>query len=188
MRAPARICDTSFSFYRALSMPLLLSTIWELCLFRRGPDALPGAPAFTALALFVNLILSTVIGLSLGERSLPGALSGAVVATAVLASGLWFVLLLRGLTARFPQSFSALLCTDAVLSCAQWPVLLAWPENGTAPLLMLAEVGLMVWWLALFAFILSRALGVGRTHGTFLALGLFLLAAMATQSVLGGPS
>ena len=30
------------------------------------------------------------------------------------------------------QSFSALLCTDAVLSCAQWPVLLAWPENGNA--------------------------------------------------------
>ena len=141
MRAPARICDTSFSFYGALSMPLLLSTICS-CLFRRGPDALPGAPAFTALALFVNLILSTVIGLSLGERSLPGALSGAVVAAAVLASGLWFVLLLRGLTARFPQSFSALLCTDAVLSCAQWPVLLAWPENGSAPLLMLAEVGL----------------------------------------------
>ena len=171
-----------------LHAAIAIDDLQELCLFRRGPDALPGAPAFTALALFVNLILSTVIGLSLGERSLPGALSGAVVAAAVLASGLWFVLLLRGLTARFPQSFSALLCTDAVLSCAQWPVLLAWPENGTAPLLMLAEVGLMVWWLALFAFILSRALGVGRTHGTFLALGLFLLAAMATQSVLGGSS
>jgi hypothetical protein len=186
MRAPRRICDTSPSFFWALAMPLLLSTIWELCLFRRGPDALPGAQAFTALALLINLFLSTIIGLSLGERSLTGALSGAVVATAVLASGLWFVLKLRGLTVRFPQSFAALLCTDAVLSCAQWPVLLAWPKSGTAPLLMLAEVGLMVWWLALFAFILSRALGVGRTHGTFLALGLFLLAAMATQSVLGG--
>ena len=119
MRAPARICDTSLSFLRALAMPLLLSTIWELCLFRRGPDALPGVPAFTALALLVNLLLSTIIGLSLGERSLTAALSGAVVATAVLASGLWFLLMLRGLTARFPQSLSGLLCTDAVLSCAQ---------------------------------------------------------------------
>ena len=104
-------------------MPLLLTTIWELCLFRRGPDALPGAPAFTALVLLIHLILSTIIGLSLGERSLPRPLSRPVVATAVLASGLWFVLMLRGLTARFPQSFSALLCTDAVLSGAQWPVL-----------------------------------------------------------------
>jgi hypothetical protein len=44
----------------------------------------------------------------------------------------------------------------------------------------------MVWWLALFAFILSRALGVGRPHATFLALSLFMLAALATQTAMGG--
>lgn len=167
-------------------MHLLLSTIWDLCRFQRGPDALPSAPGFTALVLGLNLFLSTLIGMSLSERGLVTALSGAVVATAVLASGLWFVLALRGLQARFSQSLSALLCTDSVLSLAQWPLLLAWPEDGSAPLLLFGEVALMVWWLALFAFILSRALGVGRPHATFLALSLFMLAALATQTAMGG--
>ena len=109
------------------------------------------------------------------------------MAAAVLASGLWFVPLLRGLTARFPKAFPPL-CTDAVLSCAQWPVLLAWPERAAPRRSSCSPRWGSWWWLALFASFWSRALGVGRTHGTFLALGLSLLAAMATQSVLGGSS
>ena len=66
MRAPARICDTSFFLYRALPCRYCYRRFGSYVLTRRGPDALPGAPAFTALALFVNLILSTVIGLSPG--------------------------------------------------------------------------------------------------------------------------
>lgn len=174
-------------------MRAVLDLFWQLCTFRAGPERMPTVGLFVVLVLALNLLVSTGVALSApGIASTGAAVTLPVVMAAVLAVALWTALRLRGLVHRFTATFTALLGADAVVTALQWPLLLLAPADGAEPtdglltLLLVGQLGLFVWWIAILGFVLSRALAVGRAQGTALAI-LFMLVTIVVSSPFTAP-
>ena len=171
----------------------VLDLFWQLCTFRAGPERMPTVGLFVLLVLGLNLLVSTAVAFSApGIASPAAAVTLPVVMAAVLAAALWGALRLRGLVHRFTATFTALLGADTLVTALQWPLLLlvrtedAQPADALLTVLLVAQLGLFVWWIAILGFVLSRALSVGRAQGTALAI-LFMLVTIVVSSPFTAP-
>lgn len=171
-------------------MAALLRLLWNLCLLRSGPEQLPASSALLGLVLMANIIFSALVALSAPVA--PGllkALSLPIVAAAVVAAATWLVLRLKQLSPRFPQTLTALLGADGLITALSWPLLLfAGPETideGGAGVwvLLLGQLALIFWWVSIAGFIYQRALDATRTQGVSVAV-LVILASLIIGSAL----
>ncbi len=131
-----------------------------IALLRAGPEDLPCSAGLMGIAIAVT----AAINVPVIQRFTPQAeplLQIALLAgynLAFLAVALW----LRGHSARFIQSATALFGTDAVISLVALPVLLVVgsPEQASA-IGALSFLLLLIWNIAVVNHILRAALGIG---------------------------
>lgn len=153
-------------------MHKLLNVFFNICLLRAGPQDVPAAGSVPVLAggAYIGIgILVALTGYTLVEALLWSALD-----TLLLAAIAYLGLRWRGHTPRFPQTFSALTGSGALLSLVSWPFMLMlqrMPEgDADAALPSLLIVLLMFWSIAVIAHILRHALSSSYALGVLSAL------------------
>lgn len=153
-------------------MRALFDLFLDICLFRKGPQHIPASQ----ILLRAALIAYGASGLLVLLISLD-AVSALLVmfADMVLLTGLTYgVLSLRGYSPRFSQTLTALLGTGTLVQLAALPVSL-WVsktlEQDIAALPQLLYLALLVWSIAIMAYILQQALAVSRGIGILYTFG-----------------
>lgn len=164
-------------------MLTLVRLLWDVCLFRRGPQDLPYSPALARALLLVQA------GAGLLYLRIVGAGANGIAQLALsmtLAVALpWLLLRARGREARYVQTLSALIGTWIFATLAYLPIAffaadLPLPEAGVPPTRAQAAVAwitlvLAAWKLAINGQIWREALDWPLGGGITVALGIFLL-------------
>lgn len=155
-------------------MKAVFELFWNLCLLRVGPERMPTVGLFVATVVIVDLAISALVALSSPFASDPlVAISTPVIAAAVLASGTWLVLQIKGVPERFTATFTALMGADAIITAFGWPVVLLMQPGGSGgglqAMLVLAQFALLFWWITVSGFVFARALAVSRAQGVAIA-------------------
>jgi hypothetical protein len=137
----------------------------DIALHRRGPDELP--PSLFLLSVLIGLyLLAGFVGLwTLGVLD-PGNAKLLFIDVVLFPAYVFVALRLFGHDRRFPQTMIALLGVDIVLNVVGLPLAL-WsrsiavpPDPGSAP--MMLRLLLVLWWIDVAGFVLSR--GIGRPY------------------------
>jgi hypothetical protein len=173
-------------------MTAVLQLFWQLCLFRVGPERVPTLGAFVVFVVLANLLVSTTVALA-GPFAdqLAAAVTLPVVHAAVVGTATWLVLLAKGLQARFTATFTALMGTDALLTILSLPIsVLLDPTAATTPLatlLVLGQLFLFCWWIAVAGFVFARALEIARSQGVAVAAFVVLSSLIVNANVFPPP-
>ena len=133
----------------------LLSLIFGICIFKKGPQDIPASHILIRLLIPVYAVISFLI-LILSTHWYSAILQVGV--EIVLILGLcWAILLIANQTARYQQTVCALLATDALISFIALPSMATLMGQG-AGLAYIAIILLMVWHWAVSGHIFSQAL------------------------------
>jgi hypothetical protein len=147
----------------------LLNFFVDLCLLRRAPQDLPASQALLVVVLVVNALSGIVLGIQTWAGA-GAALAATVVDIGVLLGLLWVALRVRGVTARFTQSATALLGAGTLFTLLAMPLqpLLDAPEDieGGALLYLL----LLIWVQLVYGHVLRHALNLKLVAGVALSL------------------
>lgn len=166
-------------------MKSIINLFWGICLLRQSPAAVPGQPAFVALVVGANLLVSLTVSLNLdGSAGALVTLTGIIVGQAVTASLVWLLLGARNLRERFTTTIAALFGCDLLVTACLGLALPVVGLLGTAAT-PLAFLAFLVWSVAVAGFILHRALDVPNPIGIGLALGMSLLSVTVSQLAVG---
>ncbi len=159
-------------------MNRLLRFFLDLCLLKAAPQDAPASQELLGLVLFVNL----VVGIALAKRALGGlgpALTASLIDAAVMLGLLWIALRVRGRSARFLQTATAVLGAGALLAALALPLqALAAANEGDSTVAGLAgifAVALMIWMQVVIGQILHHALEVSLVVGVLLAIAYMFL-------------
>lgn len=148
-------------------MPLV-KLFLDIALFRKGPQHVPASGLLFGLALLAYVLVGLVL---LGsEASWPEAVSQVAVEMALLLGYTWLSLAVLKLAARFLQTATAMLGTDALLSSFAIPLVVGMPVasgSGAGYFLLLL---LMLWHLGIITHILRNALGCSLAVAIVLAI------------------
>jgi hypothetical protein len=159
----------------------LLRFFLDLCLLKAAPQDAPASQGLLGL----TLVAYVLVGLAAGVRVLGGAgsaLSASLVDALVLLATIWVALQLRGRSARFAQTATALLGSGALLTALALPLQPlagADTDGGSGGLVQLAGIlgiGLMIWIQIVIGHILRHALEVPLIMGVLLAIAYMFLA------------
>ena len=164
-------------------MLTLVRLLWDLCLFRRGPQDLPYSPALARALLLVQagagLLYLRIVGAGgNGLSQLALSMTRAIALP-------WLLLRARGRESRYVQTLSALVGTGIFATVAYLPLFflaadLPSPESGvpltrTQAAAVWAMLVLSAWKLAINGQIWRQALDWPLGGGIAVALGVFLL-------------
>lgn len=150
----------------------ILSIVLDICLLRRGPQAVPAGwrAATWALAIYVAVSI-TVSRLTdaIDNALLPAALSAGLLVAIAYA-----VLRVVGHSARVPQTVTALAATGALLSLLILPALMTTTReldtNRPADMASVAYIAtVFVWSFAVDAHIYRHALSTSFTVGVLIS-------------------
>jgi hypothetical protein len=156
----------------------ILKLIFDICLFRKGPQDLPYSVWLLRLLLVVYISIR-VLMLSIHFDSL-NVLLQVIVEIFLVAGFVWIMLYLAGKPGRFDQVLSAVLGTDALISFFALPGM-ATMETGQGGLLVfLVMLGLIGWHWAVTGHIIRNALEKSLSFG----LGLAFLYLLGTYQVM----
>lgn len=158
-------------------MQAIIKAFWQIALFRQGPEYLPDSRPLLAFSALAYIVVDVLVILALyPTHVLPPLL---LVDVGFLL--LWCIGLLRlfDLQARIPQTLTALFGTGALLQILAFPFT-AWPSFGIpieVPLMLRALVALLIllWSVAVYGHILSRALSRSLGAGIAFALIYFIV-------------
>ncbi len=161
-------------------MNRLLRFFLDLCLLKAAPQDAPASQGLLGL----TLVAYVLVGLAAGVRVLGGAgsaLSASLLDALVLLATIWVALQLRGRSARFAQTATALLGSGALLTALALPLqpLAGADTDGGSGLVQLAGIlgiGLMIWIQIVIGHILRHALEVPLIMGVLLAIAYMFLA------------
>lgn len=157
----------------------LIKSLWNICLFKKGPESLPHSMWLLRLLVLADVIVSFLLAAisSSGIKSLLQAVLS-VVFILVFA---WGMLAMARKSARFLQTACALLGTDTLISFFAIPgsatVLVGFYSVWVSWLM----TGLVVWHWIITGHIIRKALGQPWTFG----LGLAFLYILACYRVMG---
>jgi len=142
----------------------LILAFVDIMLHRRGPDSLPSSQFLLWTVLALSIIADCAILWLLGE-------SARAFAVSLLVTGfdLWFVwAVLRTFNRqpRFRQTMTAMLGAEILLTVLQAPLVRPLveaapapdPENPMVALTRVLGLIIVIWWIDISAFVLSRAL------------------------------
>ena len=169
------------------SLQAFVQPFWQIAMFRAGPDSLPDSRPLLLLVLVVYIAIEAVTILALKPSyALPPMLLVDVGFLVLWCAGL---LRLFGFGARLQQTLSALFGTGAILMLLSFP-LRAWPVFGfplDIPFLrFLVSLVILLWTVAVYAHIfskaISRSLGVGLTCALIYFLAILQFAAQWPQA------
>ena len=161
-----------------------------MCLLRIAPQDLPASTLLLALAIAAHAGLGTVVSLLYVP---PLTALGVSVTGTVLVGVLAYALLsVRGLVARFSQTYAALAGTGAVLEVVALPIVAMLDTTSPSDAPSAAGVLRAVPWLALLVWswvvsghILRHALSVHITAGIGISMAFFWLSAAVIHRMFG---
>jgi hypothetical protein len=160
----------------------------EILRLRRGPQDLPADQA--VLVFWMGASVFTGILIAAPMYGFATSLFLSALDLAVLYLFVMTVLGLQGLSARWVQTYTAMVGVSALLGLVMAVLLGFFPPDlaegeASAPALV-AYLGLVVWLLLALGHILQQALGLaGRMTGVAIALGFIVLSSVVTQVALG---
>ena len=169
-------------------MSTLIRFFVELCLLRRGPQALPGHGALLGLVLAVHLVTAVLVGLAAG-LTVPVAV-GQGLADALLILGL-LLLALRDTDRRprFLQLATALFGAGVLLglfALAPLSLVAGAEARGEASLAGLPLLVLLFWSLLVTGHILRQGFDLRLGQGVLIAVAYNLLASALVNSLFPG--
>jgi hypothetical protein len=147
----------------------LLNFFLDLCLLRRAPQDLPASQSLLVVVLIVNALVGIVLGIQTWAGA-GVALAATALDIGVLLGLLWVALQVRGVTARFTQSATALLGAGILFTLLAMPLqpLLDTPEEIEAGALL--YLLLLIWVQLVYGHVLRHALNVSLVSGVALSL------------------
>jgi len=153
---------------------------WQVCTFKLGPQDMPYSGyllLFSSVAYALVSVMVAALSLSFGQALVSGLLEVALIG-AMTQLLLW----IRELTARFYQTFIALMGSGAIIGALIWPLQLMQISAGDEPLLLpsLIALGLLVWNVTIVGHILRHAIKAPY----FVGIGLALIYTYVLMSVM----
>ncbi len=169
-------------------MNAILKLYWQICRFRAGPEDIPPAITLTMLTLLLYAALNFVVRVVFGELSVTYSVASLLVITGFWSGVVYSVLLFKRLTARFQQTFTAMLGTDVLLSMISLPLVLIAsrfsPDSSLVALASAFWLLIFIWDVLVKGFIFHRAFNVSPLLGNLFSLMINLLIMMLDQSLL----
>ena len=165
-------------------MQALFSIFWRITSLQAGPETVPASSNLLALVTISNLIVSLAISLALGDKAFFTVAATIVINLAALSLIMAGLLAMVGKSARLSQTLTAYFGCDLLLNVF---VAIAISLSKLAGVDLLNNIALiiLVWSVAVFGFILSRALEVHMILGSVLALVLIILTFSISQIAIG---
>ncbi|MEZ7819074.1 MAG: hypothetical protein ACI8RT_001414 [Candidatus Azotimanducaceae bacterium] len=165
-------------------MQALFSIFWRITSLQAGPETVPASSNLLALVTISNIIVSLAISLALGDKAFFTVAATIVINLAALSLIMAGLLAMVGKSARLSQTLTAYFGCDLLLNVF---VAIAISLSKLAGVDLLNNIALiiLVWSVAVFGFILSRALEVHMILGSVLALVLIILTFSISQIAIG---
>ena len=167
-------------------MTAVLALFWNICLLRRGPQFVPTQSLFLIIVISVSVLVHTFLALTYypGWPAL-AALSTAVLDLSITAGITWFALFLKNLPQRFPQTITALIGCDLLLSTVL-AIFVLFTGNPTDQLTQSIVVLVSIWIVSVSGYILHHALNISVFMGILLFMAISLISTMFTLAT--GPA
>ncbi len=165
---------------------IIFRPFFEICLFRQRPQDLPASRELFWLVLSLYALLSAVLSYSV--QTLSTAVLSGLIEAAMLLIITWLFLFLRSVPARYLQTTTALAGTGVLFSTLAFP-LFYWRvyAAGTPVILALNSmlvIFLILWNIAVMAYILRNALSSSYLLGVLSALAYIAIITFSLQAVL----
>ena len=157
-----------------------LKLFFDICLFKKGPQDIPASNVLLRLLIPFYASVSFLL-LILNSDGLNAAMQVLVEIMLILGST-WIILFIARKPARFQQTASALMATDALISFFALPAMATLVGQG-AGLAFLAIIMLMIWHWAISGHIFSNALEKPFTFGLGVAF-LYILVSYQVMALL----
>lgn len=147
----------------------------EICVFRRGPQALPDSIFLLAIALVAHTVMSIL--LSAVTLDVWNAFLAGITDTLLVSALTGSLLYLHRLKARIVQTITAMTGTGAIITLVAIP-LFTWlhgaQQSGAgSPIAALLVLGLIAWSLGVSGHILRHALSIPYILGIVIAFAFF---------------
>ena len=166
-------------------MTAIVSAFWRICIFASGPNTIPANLTLAALVVSCDFLI-TLLALVLQSSGDITVLRGAAMAVVSLASSaglVWLVLTMFGRAGRFTQTITAFVGVDLVLTLVSLATYL--PLQALSPAMAsIAALGIFLWTLGVYGFILHRALEVHIAIGMALSLFVVIFSVAITQTAI----
>ncbi len=157
----------------------IIKLLFDICLFKKGPQDLPASVWLLRVLVAVNVSVSFLM-LSIHTDWINSAIQA--IASALLIVGFsWLMLYLTRKWKRFVQTTVALLGTDALISFFALPGMASMMVGTGALLAFMVTIALMIWHWAVTGHIIRNALGQSWTF----SLGLAFLYILCSYQVMG---
>ncbi|MFK5949767.1 MAG: hypothetical protein QM500_13470 [Methylococcales bacterium] len=156
----------------------LLTLVFNICLFKKGPQDMPVAKALLFLLIPVYFCISLLVLIL--SMDFIHAVFQTLVELALLLGFVKGVLFFAKKPARYQQTASALIATDSLISFFATPVMATLIGEGSA-ISIISIIALMIWHWLVSGHIFSQALEKPFTFG----LGLALLYILVSSQVMG---
>jgi hypothetical protein len=166
----------------------IIKLLFDICLFKKGPQDLPFSVELLRVLVVVNISVSYLM-LSIHTDWFNSALQ-AIVSTLLIVGFSRFMLYLTSKKERFNQTTIAFLGTDALISFFALPGMASMTLGAGALLAFMITIGLMIWHWAVTGHIIRNALEQGWAFSLGLAflyiLGSYQVIALLFPDVVGG--
>lgn len=166
----------------------ILKLLFDICLFKQGPQHLPPSVWLLLLVLALDVAVSfLMVSISTG---LAVALVQAIVSVLLIVGFSRLMLYMAGKPERFCQTACALSGTDAMISFFALPAVASMTIGAGALLAFILTIALMIWHWAVIGHIIRNALGQTWTFSLGLAflylLGSYRVMALLFPEITGG--
>ena len=159
----------------------IIKLLFDICLFRKGPQHLPYSPWLLRITIVIYAIINfLMINISVGWLY---ALFIVAIGILIVVGFSWTMLYFGHRPGRFYQTTCALLGTDALISFFAVPGVASMATGGMTLLAFSVMIGLMIWHWAITGHIIRNALDQTLMFGLSLAF-LYLLVSYQVMALL----
>ncbi|MDO9269715.1 MAG: hypothetical protein Q7T96_11480 [Methylobacter sp.] len=159
----------------------VIKLLFDICLFKKGPQNLPPSVWLLRLLVVVDVIVSFLM-ISIHTNWLNSLLQ-AIVGALLVVGFSWVMLYAGRKSERFYQTSCALLGTDALISFFALPGMASMMIGGGSLLVFTITIALMIWHWAVTGHIFRNALGQTWTFSLGLAF-LYILGSYQVMALL----
>lgn len=159
----------------------IIKLLFDICLFKKGPQDLPPSVWLLRILVVVDVIVSYLM-LSIHTDWLNSLLQ-AIVSAALIVGFSWLMLYVARKRERFYQTTGAFLGTEAVISFLALPGMASMMIGTAALLAFIITIALMIWHWAVVGHIIRNALGQTLTFSLGLAF-LYILGSYQVMALL----
>lgn len=177
-------------------MAAIILVFWRICTFRGGPDTVPVSTLLLTVVIVANAVISLIASSVLQSIMPPPAVSETadltivsnefnlittvIVSQASTAALVGLILAMMNFTQRLYQTLTALFGTDIIITALGAAVVMI--ATVLNPILsQVAFLGMFIWTVGTFGFILHKALEISMGFGIAAALFVMIFSIAITQ-------